>query len=152
MRHLCSLPSCKNKVKGDSFSGEISMPGGAWRVAAACHFCCLCTLLCRGVKKKKCQKLNLEKSAWEVQTLQVYCSEGWKKTLKPHLFYVCCSLFILGMVMRTCSYSRRLKSITSVNMFVARLASAESSTFKSKHALAFSHAAIEDKLSLYFQC
>lgn len=47
----------KTKVKGDSFSGNVSMPGGAWRGAAACHFCCLHVHSC-AKEWKKCQNLE----------------------------------------------------------------------------------------------
>lgn len=58
---------------------------------------------------------------------------------------MCYLLFTLHMMMHTRCCRRRLKSVNT--LFVVLAVCAESSTFKSKHALGFSHT-----VPNYFQC
>ncbi len=141
----------KTNVKGDSFSGNISMPVWAWRGAAACHFCCLFTLLCRGGRKKVSETEFGEESwgrFWHYRLcfLQGELEENFKAQPAKCREPVCCFSFIPHMVTHTCRYTRRLKvSHLSTRCFVALLVSAELSTFESKHALGFSHTVTKAK-------
>lgn len=121
------------------------MPDGAWLGAAACHFCRLCTLFVQRSEKKNCQKLNLEKRAFDVIGC-AFCREDWRHVWCEEAVY-CLHWILYG----DAHVLLLLASQLSTSCLVGLL-SAERCTFESKHTLGFSQTEADAKLVAYFQC
>lgn len=94
-------------------SGDFSMPDGAWRAAAACHFCCLCALLCR--------REAGEDSCWDSDVIECgSCRWSWTKSAKKTLLNArkLCIVYWLRLIYMHASECR-LK-VMSVNKLPCR--------------------------------